>query len=238
MATAVKTKLADVVKETTATTGTGTLSLAGAVTGFRTFIAALGDGSFTFYAVSDGTNWEVGFGKVYDSTGHKLDRDEVFASSNAGSAVDWAAGTKAVRCVDAAELASNAIKLKHSAQTTDATQTVLTIFGISGYEVSVPSGSTIAIHATIVARQTAGGTGTVGDSYTGKLVALVENTSGTVTLIGSPAVITGSTYNSAALSVSVTAAANDTDDTIQIKVTGEVDKTIEWNAFVEIFEVS
>lgn len=238
MATAIKTILADMVKETTITTGTGTYSLAGAVAGFRTLVAALGDGSYTFYAVGDGTNWEVGFGKAYDSTGHKLDRDIILASSNSGSAVDWAAGTRTVRCVNAADFVTDSAKLKLSGQTTDATQTALTLLGISGYEIAIPSGSTMAIHATIVARQTAGTAGSVGDSYTGKLTFLAENNAGTVTLIGSPTTITGSVYNSAALTAAVTGAVNDTDDVVQIKVTGEADKTIKWNAFVEVSEVS
>ncbi len=85
----------DRVRETSATTGTGTLTLAGAVTGFRSF-SAVGDGARTYYSIEapDG-GWEVGIG-TYTSSGTTLSRDTVLASSNAGSLVSLAAGTKQV----------------------------------------------------------------------------------------------------------------------------------------------
>ena len=88
--------LADRVKETSTTTGTGTFTLAGAVDGFQTF-AAIGDGNTTFYtiALQGGTEWEVGIG-TYTSSGTTLARDTILSSSNSGSAVDFSAGTKDV----------------------------------------------------------------------------------------------------------------------------------------------
>ncbi len=60
----------DRVKETTNTTGTGTWTLAGAVTGFQTFSSTVGDGNTCNYAASDGgSNWEVGVG-TYTSAGN------------------------------------------------------------------------------------------------------------------------------------------------------------------------
>ena len=53
--------LADRVKETTTTTGTGTYTLGGAATGFESF-AAVGNGNTTYYCCTDGTNFEVGIG--------------------------------------------------------------------------------------------------------------------------------------------------------------------------------
>ena len=88
--------LADRVQETSTTTGTGTLTLAGAVTGFQSF-SAIGNGNTTYYAISDGTNWEVGIG-TYTSAGTTLSRTTVLASSNAGSLVSFPAGTKSVFC--------------------------------------------------------------------------------------------------------------------------------------------
>lgn len=87
----------DRVKETTTTTGTGALSLAGAVTNFIAFSAALSDGDTTYYAIVDNTNddFEVGLG-TYASAGNTLTRTTVLASSNAGSAVNLSAGTKDV----------------------------------------------------------------------------------------------------------------------------------------------
>ena len=55
----------DRVKETSTTTGTGTLSLAGAVTGFETFSSAIGNGNTTYYAiVNSNGEFEVGLGTV------------------------------------------------------------------------------------------------------------------------------------------------------------------------------
>lgn len=87
--------LKDRVKETTSTTGTGTITLAGAASGgFQTF-AVIGDGNTTFYTISDGTDWEVGIG-TYTASGTTLSRDTILESSNSGSAVNWGAGNKDV----------------------------------------------------------------------------------------------------------------------------------------------
>jgi hypothetical protein len=86
----------DRVKETTTTTGTGTITLAGAVLGFQAF-SVIGDGNTTFYTIQDSIagDWEVGIG-TYTSSGTTLSRDTILESSNAGSAVNFAAGTKDV----------------------------------------------------------------------------------------------------------------------------------------------
>jgi hypothetical protein len=88
--------LADRVKETTTTTGTGTITLAGAVTGFQSF-AVVGNTNTTYYTIAGqtGSEWEVGIG-TYTSSGTTLSRDTVLASSNAGSLVNFSAGTKDV----------------------------------------------------------------------------------------------------------------------------------------------
>lgn len=85
---------ADRVKETTTTTGTGTVTLAGAEDGFQSF-SAIGDGNETYYVIEDGTDWEVGTG-TYTASGTTLSRDTVHSSSNSGSAVNFSAGTKNV----------------------------------------------------------------------------------------------------------------------------------------------
>ena len=89
--------LKDRVQETSTTTGTGTLTLAGAVTEFQSFSSAIGNGNTTYYTiyVAGGTDWEVGIGTVGAGT---LSRDTVYASSNAGSLVNFPAGTKYVFC--------------------------------------------------------------------------------------------------------------------------------------------
>ena len=88
--------VADRVQETTSTTGTGTVTLLGAVTGFQSF-SAIGNGNTTTYTIADqsGSNWEVGIG-TYTSSGTTLSRDTVLSSSNAGSLVNFGAGTKNV----------------------------------------------------------------------------------------------------------------------------------------------
>lgn len=90
-------KVNDRVKETTTTTGTGTLNLGGAATNFQTFVSGIGDGNKTFYAIVDDTNnaWEVGIGTVTDAATDTLSRDTILSSST-GSAVSFSAGTKNV----------------------------------------------------------------------------------------------------------------------------------------------
>lgn len=91
----------DRVKETTTTVGTGTYTLAGAASGYQSF-SVVGNGNTTTYAVTDGTNWEVGIG-TYTSSGTTLSRDTILESSNAGSAVSWSAGSKDIFVTYAAE---------------------------------------------------------------------------------------------------------------------------------------
>ena len=88
--------LNDRVKETTTTVSTGTITLAGASTGYQSF-AAVGNGNTTYYAIASQTlsEWEVGIG-TYTSVGTTLSRTTVLASSNAGSLVNFSAGTKDV----------------------------------------------------------------------------------------------------------------------------------------------
>jgi hypothetical protein len=86
--------LADRVQETTTTTGTGTVTLAGAVSGFQTF-AAVGDGNSTYYTIAGGAEWEVGIG-TYTASGTTLSRTTVISSSNSGSLVSFSAGSKNV----------------------------------------------------------------------------------------------------------------------------------------------
>jgi hypothetical protein len=87
--------LADRVRDTTATTGTGTVTLSGtAPTGYQNF-SVIGNGNTTYYTINGDTQWEVGIG-TYTSSGTTLSRNTVLASSNGGSLVDFAAGTKDV----------------------------------------------------------------------------------------------------------------------------------------------
>lgn len=92
---------ADRVKDTTTTTGTGDITLAGAPpTGYRAFNAA---GAFVvgqrcYYTISSasGSEWESGLGTLTGAT--TLARTAVLASSNSNNAVSFSAGTKDVFC--------------------------------------------------------------------------------------------------------------------------------------------
>jgi len=95
--------IADRVRETTTSTGTGTITLAGPYAGFQAF-SVLGTGNTTYYAIIDPTvgSWEVGIG-TYTSSGNTLSRDTVLSSSNAGNLVPFAAGLKDVICTQPSE---------------------------------------------------------------------------------------------------------------------------------------
>ncbi|HUU48514.1 MAG TPA: hypothetical protein VMW55_07020, partial [Nitrosopumilaceae archaeon] len=95
--------VADRVKETSTTTGTGNFTLAGAEDGFRAFSAAIGTSNSTFYCISlqGGTEYEVGVGTLTGST--TFQRDAVLTSSNSNNLVNFSAGTKDVFCTQPAE---------------------------------------------------------------------------------------------------------------------------------------
>ena len=103
--------LADRVKETTTTTGTGTITLLGASTGFQSF-AIVGNGNTTYYTIAGqtGSEWEVGIG-TYSTSGTTLARTTVISNSSATqpSALSFSAGTKDVFVTYPAEFTANAI---------------------------------------------------------------------------------------------------------------------------------
>ena len=91
--------LNDRVKETTTTTGTGTFTLAGAVTGFETFGAGIGNSNTTYYEVTlpGSSEFEVGLGTL-NSDSSTLARTTVISSSNSDNAVNFSSGTKTIFC--------------------------------------------------------------------------------------------------------------------------------------------
>lgn len=96
-------KFADRVFETSTTTGTGNLTLAGALnSSWQTFNAGYGLNVRFPYAIEDGTTWETGIGYLSGST--TLVRETIVASSNSNALVSFAAGTKNVYSVPNAEL--------------------------------------------------------------------------------------------------------------------------------------
>ena len=102
---------ADRVRETSATTGTGTYSLLGPAIGFRSFVSGVGTANQCYYTAEDGVNWETGVGTVTAGSPNTLSRDVVLASSNSGNAVNWSIGVRRIFCAPlgaAVHLAQNA----------------------------------------------------------------------------------------------------------------------------------
>jgi hypothetical protein len=92
------TAYADRVQEVTSTTGTGTLTLGGAVVGYRTFASVFTTGQVVYYCVTDGTNWEVGYGAFTAGSPNTLARSTVLSSSNSNALVNFITPPAAVFC--------------------------------------------------------------------------------------------------------------------------------------------
>jgi len=104
----------DRVKETTTTTGTDTITLAGAVDGFQAF-SLIGNANTTYYTIVNGDNWETGLG-TYTLSGTTLSRPTILESSSSGSAITLA-GESTVFCTYPA---TKAVVLNSSSQINDA----------------------------------------------------------------------------------------------------------------------
>ena len=89
--------LADRVRETSLSVGTGTITLAGAYPGFQSFTTGIGTGNTTYYTIANLAlgEWEVGLG-TYTAAGTTLARTTVLSSSTGGSLINFSAGTKDV----------------------------------------------------------------------------------------------------------------------------------------------
>ena len=85
--------VADRVKETTNSTGTGAYALGGAAAGFQAFSAVTSNTDTVYYAISDNVDFEVGVG-TYATSGNSITRTTILSSSNSNSAVNWGIGTK------------------------------------------------------------------------------------------------------------------------------------------------
>jgi hypothetical protein len=151
----------DRVKESTTTTGTADFTLGGASSGFQTF-AVIGNTNTTYYAAVDQTTgaWEVGIG-TYSTTGPTLTRDTVLESSNSGSKVVFASGTKEVFCTYPAE---RSVYL-------DAAGSAVSILDIGTLGVSTANITTANITAGTVTTTPASGNDLVNKTYVDTLVA-------------------------------------------------------------------
>ena len=141
----------DRVKETSTTTGTGTLNLAGAETGYESFVSGVGTGNTTYYAIelNAANEWEVGIGTVTSGSPDTLSRDTIISSSNSDAAVTFSAGTKNVFCTLPAK--------KTISPVMDATTFVVTHASIISEDQTLDSG-VLAGPVSITGTQTVTGT--------------------------------------------------------------------------------
>ena len=162
--------IADRVREQSTTTGTGTLTLTGAVIGYQTFSAAVGNGNTTYYTISNPgtTEWEVGIGTV--SAG-QLARSTILESSNSDALVNFTAGTKDVFVTYPAE---KAVYL-------DANGNVSALGNVNsgtwqGTVITVPYGGTGAASFTTGALVKGNGTAALSEASAADIVAAIGST--------------------------------------------------------------
>lgn len=163
--------VADRVKETTTTTSTGTYTLAGAVDGFQTF-GTIGDGNTTYYACSDGVDYEVGIG-TYTASGTTLARTTILESSNSDAAVNWSAGSKQIFCTlpaNAAIFADNSgivakpIRLDQQSLTASGGTLTIDLSAANNFKITMTAATTFAF--------------TNKDAGRGGNIVIVENSTG------------------------------------------------------------
>lgn len=200
--------LADRVLESSITAGTGTLTLAGALTGYRTFNSAFSNGNVVYYTIDDGLgNWEVGYGTVGTGT---LTRSTVLESSNANALVVFTSVSKRVFCTAPVpallpDQTGNSTKVLSTDGSNPSwitpnagTVTAVSVVSANGFAGTSSGGATPAL--------------TISTSITGVLkgngTAVSAATSGTDYSAGTSSLATGilkSTTTSGALSIAVAA---------------------------------
>lgn len=137
------------VKDTTTTTGTGDITLAGSPpTGYQSFNAAFGTGVYFYYCIEGGSEWEVGRGHLSAST--TLVRDNIYESTNSNNAVNFSAGTKNVFCTNAANDAQDKWRTIIKANNTDRTSTT-TLAADPHLTIALLPAFTYAIRLTAIA---------------------------------------------------------------------------------------
>jgi hypothetical protein len=146
--------LKDRVQETSVTGGTGTIVLAGVVTGYQSF-AVLGNASTTYYTIADatGANWEVGIGTYYLNN-VSLARTTILASSNSNAAVNFGTNTKNVfvtyTAEDAVYLDGGVINAGGSSNVAFANVTISNVAIANGTYTGTPTNATDLVNKTYV----------------------------------------------------------------------------------------
>jgi hypothetical protein len=139
--------VADRVKETTTTSGTGTITLLGAATGFQSF-AVIGNANLTYYTIAGqtGNEWEVGIG-TYTSSGTTLARTTVLSNSSGTqpSALSFSAGTKDVFVTYPAGVSSTNGVMVQSDTVSESTTISTGSNGLSVGPVTVASGKSVTV---------------------------------------------------------------------------------------------
>ncbi len=152
-------KIADRVKETSTSTGTGTINLGGAATGYRAFSSAFVTADVVYYCIEDGTNWEVGYGTLTTGTPWTLSRNLLASSS--GSLSSFSAGTKNVFCTSPASYLTSptltSVKETRTAPTIGGGTLTLDLSGSSIFDVSLNAAITTLTISNPAASGTAHG---------------------------------------------------------------------------------
>ena len=174
----------DRVKETTTTTGTGAVTLAGAVAGFQACSAVMAVNDTCYYVIvsGTGTDWETGTGTY--SSASVLTRTTVLSSSNSGNAVSFAAGTKDVFM---GPIANQVNDIAHGGTGATTAADARTNLGVSTGTVTSVLGTGTVSGLTLTGTVTASGSLTLG----GAISTLNQNTTGNAATVTTNANLTG-----------------------------------------------
>jgi len=226
--------LKDRVKEQTTTTGTGTITLGGTVSGFESF-ASVGDGNTTYYAIVNPSadEWEVGLG-TYTAAGTLLSRDTILESSNSDAAVNFSAGTKDVFVTypsDKAVYADAAGEVSVTRATsatfaTSATEAATALFATSATNATTAVSATNATSATFATSATRATSATFATSATEAATAIFATSATNATTAVSATNATSATFaTSATRATSATFATSATEAATAIFATSATNAT-------------
>lgn len=131
----------DRVRETSTSTGSSNLTLAGAVANHQTFNAAFSTNVKFYYVIvnRDASEWETGIGHLSAST--TLVRDQVLKSTNSNNAVNFSAGTKDIFC----DAVANRLKPPITTATIAASAATLNLALSNKFKITLTENITISL---------------------------------------------------------------------------------------------